>query len=221
VKFVDPLDCAGSRLKSRASGPAGDWLAVDGMDGNDRMPSMRPALVIVLSLLWPSMLIAAERGPVGLPCKNPSTAARNGSYELEVGAPVTLKDSGGCIPDAVETDKCEWSMSVTRLEQWGPQKKFLLIIVGADHETGTGAWGSVFVYVCRGESYVQVFDDRFLYNGDVQLGKKSDFQLTSPQWNPGDSTCCPSHERRIRYGWNEKQQDFVKLSSTIRRLPPR
>ena len=160
--------------------------------------------VVLLTVARPVM--AKELGPRGLPCADPLSGLRRGNFTLEVGT-AHLQGGRDCLRDP--GSPCEWAVELSRAEAWGANQRFLLAIVNADHLLGSGAWDSVFLYVCRGDIYVQVFASRFLYGAKVELGMNADFWITAGVWRPSDPTCCPSSERRTHYSWNGKQNRFI------------
>src|SRR5579872_7345528 len=98
--------------------------------------------IVATSLLWPTVALAAERGPVGLSCRAPSVGVRNGSFALDSNE-VRLKNGKGCF--RVESESgCDYGVEVRRIEQWGPRRRFLLVSLDADHLTGSGSWTSIF-----------------------------------------------------------------------------
>jgi hypothetical protein len=114
-----------------------------------------------------------------------------------------------------ESPNREWGITLTRAEQWGPSRRFLLVVVNSNH-AGSGAWDSIFMYVCQNGVYVSVFSDRYLYGVTVEIGERSDFWITAGLWKPNDPACCPSRERRRHHVWNRRQQRFVIVESAVR-----
>ena len=171
----------------------------------------------IAALLLPLVSYAGqqESGPRRLPGHDPIAALRRSVFSLEVGR-ARLQDGKDCLKDA--GFPCEWAIELTRAEQWGTNRRFLLVVVNANHLLGSGAWDSVFVYVRQRDAYVPVFSDRFLYGGNVELGLDSDFWLTAGVWQPSDPTCCPSSERRSHYMWNAQQKGFAVIESGTRSL---
>jgi len=99
--------------------------------------------VAALALLLPVLSYAgqSESGPIGLPCGEPLPALRNGLFNLSVG-PTRLLDGKGCFKLLPESPGCDWRVELTRAEKWGPANQLLLVIVNANHETGSGATDS-------------------------------------------------------------------------------
>ena len=183
----------------------------------------RCRLIGIVVMLNASVAAASEVGPANLSCSNPLPKIRRGTFRLE-GGRVQLRDgpsylTGGKQCDPTSQDvPCEFAVELTRAEEWGTQPRFLVAVVNTDHRQGSGAWDSVFVYVCRGRSYVPVFAERYFYGAKVVLGSASDLWVTSGVWGPKDPNCCASSERREHYVWSARTRRFVVAESTVRPL---
>ena len=108
-----------------------------------------------------------------------------------------------CLKLLPESPGCDWRVELTRAEKWGPADQLLLVVLNANHETGSGATDSVFLYACQRGTSVPVFSRRYLYGATVAMGQNSDLWITSGVWRPADPQCCPSRERREHYTWNK------------------
>lgn len=153
-----------------------------------------------------------EGGPVGLSCDTSVSAAQNSVFQLEVGT-VQLHDGKGSVFWDSETDP-EWSVELKRAERWGPRSRFVLFVVNTNHLKGSGAFDSVFVYVCRGNGLTQAFWARKLYRAEVQT-VDSGLSIKSGEWGPRDANCCPSFERVEQFTWNERAKRFTRTSSRV------
>jgi hypothetical protein len=79
-----------------------------------------------------------------------------------------------------------------------------------------GAWLSLLVYRCRGDHYEPAFAESFGPRGaELILDADTTFDVFTGEWRPEDPGCCPSQRRRRRYKWNDRQQRFVLLESTV------
>jgi hypothetical protein len=154
-----------------------------------------------------------EVGPMGLSCDADTSAIRNSMFELEVGR-VQLHDGKGSTTAPDSLAQAEWSIELKRAERWGPSGRFLLLVVTADHLTGSGSADSVFVYACRGNQLSRVLWAKREYGADVQTAG-STLSITSGAWGPRDPHCCPSFERVERFAWNEKTKRFTETSSRV------
>ncbi len=174
----------------------------------------RRSLLVVLVILWAADATSAaqEAGPTGMPCKDPEAILRQSQFKLDVG-PVRLKDGKDCPTEP--GIRCQWQVTLERVESWGTAPRFLLVIVNANHLTGSGAWDSVFLYACHEDVFVPSFAQRFLSGARVELGKQSDFWLTAGEWRQEDPVCCASRQRRSRYMWNPRQRVFAVAESTV------
>jgi hypothetical protein len=161
-----------------------------------RSTAWRCVLLALCFCLGASTRAMGEEGPAGVPCSNPLPELRRGAFQLEVGqaqlsdGPSYLTEGRPCEP--VVGSPCEFSIELTRAEEWGSQPRFLLAIVNTDHRLGSGAWDSVFVYVCRDQFYVPVINERYYYGAKVLLGSKSDLWITTGVWGARDPSCCAS-----------------------------
>ena len=182
-----------------------------------------------LNILVASVLVAlspdfasaepAERFVGRLRCSNPTADLRSGSFNLGVGD-VRFEGGKGCVKPFADYPNCEWTIELRRVEKWGPAEKYLLVVLNADHDT-SGAWDSVFMYVCQAGTFVSAFAERYLYGAKVEVGSASGFAVTAGEWLPNDPTCCPSHERRSHFALDERQGQFVPRESevTVREKP--
>ena len=155
----------------------------------------------------------AERGPIGLSCDADTAAIRNSMFDLEVGR-VALHDGTGSITYPDVSEQPQWSVELKRAERWGPDGRFLLLVVRANHLTGSGGRDSVFVYACRRNHLSRVLWAKKEYGADVQTARLT-LSITSGAWASGDPHCCPSFERVERFAWNEKGKQFTKMSSRV------
>ena len=173
-------------------------------------------LLATLALLSPVLSSAgqSESGPTGIPCREPLSAFRNGQFKLSVGA-ARLRDGKACLKLLPESQHCEWSVDLTRVEKWGVGDHLLLVVLKANHETGSGAWDSVFLYACQRGAFVPVLSRRYLYGARIVVGQNSDLWLTSGVWHSGDPSCCPSHERREHYTWNAARRQVVLTRAQV------
>lgn len=179
-------------------------------------------LLAALALLSPILSYAgqSESGPTGIPCHEPLAAFRNGRFNLSFGA-VRLRHGKGCLKLLPESRQCDWSIELTRVEKWGVGRQLLLVVIRANHETGSGAWDSVFLYACKHGAFVPVLSRRYLYGATIVVGQNSDLWITSGVWRSGDPSCCPSRERREHYAWNEARGQVVltRVQATTPRGP--
>ena len=175
--------------------------------------------VAALALLLPVLSYAgqSESGPIDLPCGEPLPALRNGLFNLSLG-PTRLLDGKSCLKLLPESPGCDWRVELTRAEKWGPADQLLLVVLNANHETGSGATDSVFLYACQRGTSVPVFSRRYLYGATVAMGQNSDLWITSGVWRPADPQCCPSRERREHYTWNKAKRRIVLAGRRITRV---
>jgi hypothetical protein len=183
-----------------------------------RVQHLLPTLV----LLCPVLTYASqnESGPTTVPCREPLSTLRNGLFNVGVG-PVRLKDGKGCVKARPEDAGCEWSVQLTRAEKWGVGGQLLVVVINRNHDSGSGAFDSVFLYACKQGTFVPVWSHSYLYGVTIVMGHKSDLWITSGVWRPQDATCCPSQERREHLAWNGSKRSVVLLGSqvTTRRSP--
>ena len=154
-----------------------------------------------------------ESGPVAVPCRSAAASLRDARFHLNVGV-VTLRDGRGQLGDRSNGGGPEWEIRLTRAQQWGPDGRFLIASVNAEHRAGSGAWDSVFVYACEQGVLRQVFTARYLYGARVELGA-SEFRISSGLWSPADAMCCPSQQRQDHWIWNGPQRAFERRSVRV------
>src|SRR4051812_16608845 len=61
-------------------------------------------------------------------CSDPASNLRNGAFHLSVGD-VRLENGKACVKPYPTYRGCEWTVSLTRVERWGPSGRFLLVVV--------------------------------------------------------------------------------------------
>jgi hypothetical protein len=176
----------------------------------------RFSLPLVLILLPLSGAASAkESGPSRIPCPRALAALRQSTFHLDVGV-ARLKDGKDCL--TTPGFPCEWEVTLTRAQTLGKDRQFLLAIVNANHLLGSGAWDSVFLYVCQGGMFEPVLTERSLYGFRVEIGSDGDLWMTSGVWRRDDSTCCPSSELRRLFVWDSGLSRFIVKESSTRRL---
>jgi hypothetical protein len=169
-------------------------------------------VVFLLIVALADLASATESGPENLSCSASSLSAlREATFTLDVGK-VHLRNGRDCL--AFPGSPCDWDVQLTRAETWGKDRQFLLVIVNANHLLGSGAWDSIFLYVCKGGIFKQVLADRFSYGVKLELGDDADFWTTAGAWAKRDPACCPSSERHTHLVWNRRQSRFVVTEST-------
>jgi hypothetical protein len=173
-------------------------------------------LLLALVLLCPVPTYAAqiESGPTAVPCREPFSILRNGLFNFGEG-PVRLKDGRGCVKARPEDPRCDWSVALTRAERWGAGGQLVLVVINRNHEVGSGAFDSVFWYACERGTLVPVWSHSYLYGATIVMGQESDLWITSGVWRPGDSTCCPSQERREHLAWNGATRSVALRGSEV------
>jgi hypothetical protein len=172
-----------------------------------------PSLAAVLVLVSP--LLATAQSVVGrLPCIDAVSALRQGTFRLPVGL-VVLRDGKACVKPSADYRGCEWGVELTRAEMWGPEGRYLVAVVEANHDT-PGTWTSVFVLTCKGGTHETMFARSFgPRGGKLALGSDSSFDVTTGEWLPSDPGCCPTNERRTTYLWDESRQSFTEVGSRV------
>src|SRR5262245_29945838 len=101
-------------------------------------------------------------------CETAPAVLRNSRFGLELGA-VDLRDGRGCVRSSTGSQACEWSIELTRAEWWGTRPRFLVVVIRANHESGSGAWESMFVGNCQGGHVAPVFSGRYLYGATIEI----------------------------------------------------
>ena len=181
-----------------------------------RLQCSRLIVLALFATLTPVAAAAQSRpGFAGrLPCVDAASTLRQGTFTLPVGR-VRLKEARACVKPDTAYKGCEWTVTLVRSDHWGEGGRFLVVTVEAIHDS-PGAWLSVLVYRCRGDHYEPVFAKNFGPRGaELILGADLTFEVVSGEWRPTDPGCCPSQRRRSRHMWNDRQQRFVLVESTV------
>jgi hypothetical protein len=147
-------------------------------------------------------------------CTNSIADLRSGSFKLAIGD-VRLKSGKGCVKLSPNDSNCEWTVELKRVEKWGSMPKFLLVVLNANHESGSGSWDSVLMYVCQGRRFVPVFAERYLYGAKIEVDSTPSFSLRVGEWLPNDPICCPSRENKKYFVWSDTQRQFVLRDSKV------
>ena len=163
-------------------------------------------LMAIIAFLSATHAAAHETGPSHVRCGKASAILRNGAFTLQIGS-LRLRKGTGCVKD--DLGRCDWTVELTRSERWAAAPGFLLAVVHSNHQAGSGAWDSVFMWRCRDGDATAVFTERYLYGARIDLGKDRDFRITSGVWLASDPTCCPSEEMTEHYVWNEPRGRFM------------
>ncbi|MGD9903034.1 MAG: hypothetical protein AB7U83_06160 [Vicinamibacterales bacterium] len=109
---------------------------------------------------------------------------------------------------------CEWRVALTKAERWGDGGQYFLVAIESVHD-GPGSELSVLAFSCRDGRGEPAFAENYGPRGaGVQLVDANSFAVTVGEWSPGDPGCCPSHERRTTYSWNEGRRQFTESGST-------
>ena len=177
-------------------------------------------LLAIIAFLSTAHAAAQESGPSHVRCGNASAILRNGAFTLRIG-PVRLRDGTGCVKDDLAARQCDWTVELTRFERWGAAPGFLLAVVHSNHQEGSGAWDSVFMWSCRDGDAAAGFTERYLYGAKIDLGNDLDFRITRGVWLASDATCCPSEEKTEHYVWNGRRGRFMLVAEPGRPRPRR
>jgi hypothetical protein len=148
-------------------------------------------------------------------CGQASSALRNSVFNLTIGV-AQLRDGTACVSDGAGSRDCDWRVELTRSERWNAPPVFLLAVVHSNHERGSGAWDSIFLWRCHAKKVESVFAARHQGSAKVELGKGADFWVTSSLWRRGDPTCCPSRERKEHFIWNDQRREFIRIAMLTR-----
>lgn len=177
-------------------------------------------LFLALALVCPVSTHAAQResGPTAVPCREPFSLLRNGSFNFGEG-PVRLEDGRGCVKSRPDDPGCDWTVALTRAETWGVGGQFVLAVIHRSHERGSGAIDSVFWYACERGTLVPIWSHSYLYGATIVVGRESDLWITSGVWRSGDATCCPSEERREHFAWDGATRSVALRGSQVTARP--
>jgi hypothetical protein len=171
-----------------------------------------PLFVFLVPLT--SVASAKESGPPRLNCATAPKELRHATFHLEIGT-AHLRNGKVCLRAG---ELCDWEVALTRAEKWGQNGQFLIAIVSADHRGGSGAWDSVFLYVCNEGLLTPVMTERSLYGIRVKLGSDNDLWMTTGVWRKDDPVCCASGELKRHLVWDASRSTFVVKDSSTRLL---
>jgi hypothetical protein len=102
---------------------------------------------------------------------------------------------------------CEWPVTTLKDIPITPDRR--LVLLDADHQTGSGSRQYLAVYACVANKPVIVLDQRYSNGVRVEQGDKNDIIVSSGHWAKDDPMCCPSSETRQVFVWDSSRQRYV------------
>jgi len=123
-------------------------------------------------------------------------------------------DGKACESDGLP-GKCDWEHKINQDQLLYPtaHKQIRLIVITANHLTGSGSWDTVFMFDCLAGSLKKIFEKRYLYGVKIEKSKDGTLIFTSGVWKENDPMCCPSERKYETYRWSPDKNTYV-LSST-------
>lgn len=121
-----------------------------------------------------------------------------------------VSDDPGAPPSAPP----DWRIQLltNRKLQPDPATWLRVVVLEADHLTGTGAWEFVLALNCDQGHLVRVFQ----YSAEGVSLKHLDretLQLYQALWKPEDPHCCPSSHLDLVYAWDPQQHRYRRASA--------
>lgn len=121
----------------------------------------------------------------------------------------------GCYSEAPINypSSCDWRATLGEDRMLGKSRR--LIVVTDSHQTGTGAWGYLYVFSCVGGRIRVVFDDHFRWGVSVEEASPKSLTISVLAWGPHDCDACASMVKRMRYSWDPELQSYILRSVRI------
>ena len=130
-----------------------------------------------------------------------------------------FRDGRACTSDGADPAACDWEHTVTLDKVLAPEPGLAvrLIIINSSHQTGSGMWGHVLLFECKGGKVTSPFNQSYLQGVKVEnLGDK-EVTLLSGEWLKSDPECCPSRQKREVLRWDRKKGGFTLSERTVHR----
>jgi hypothetical protein len=127
-----------------------------------------------------------------------------------------LKPGLGCNSesepeDPSEPSRCDWETQLRTDEPLAAGRR--LVIVHANHLTGSGSWDYVRVYGCVAGHKTSVLQEDYRYGVSVQEQTADRLVLVGGNWEQGDALCCPSARIKNTYTWESKLGQYTRTGS--------
>jgi hypothetical protein len=141
-----------------------------------------------------------------------NAAIRVNRYEI-------VKFAGGraCTSDGTDINKCDWAWTIREDRRLNPEsgRQLRMLILNADHRTGSGTWDYVTIFTCKNGKVESLLENRYLFGGKVRILNDRQFVVTSAHWRKGDAECCPSRRKQEFFTWSPKDQNYTLRNTNI------
>ena len=142
-----------------------------------------------------------------------STVAMPDLRNAKIGV-MTFVDGKTCTSDGL-AGGCDWEHTISKDEilRPAPEKDLRLIVINANHLTGSGLWDTVLIFDCFNGNLRKIFEKRYLYGVKIKKNTNSEITFISGDWQPDDPTCCPSREKKETYLWDLNKNSYILESA--------
>jgi hypothetical protein len=130
---------------------------------------------------------------------------------------VKLVGGRACTSDSTDPKKCDWEWTIHegRILTPEPGKQVRMIVLNANHKTGSGAWDYLIFFGCKGGKVAELSENKYLYGCKVTFRNEQEFFVTSGFWLKNDSPCCPSREKQETFRWNPQSGVYVLRTTAM------
>jgi hypothetical protein len=141
----------------------------------------------------------------------------NSEFKLGKGEIIRLEDNYLCGKLDPGQKGCEWDYRISESISFEPEPgvNLKLIHLYKNHVGGSGTWGYAILFQCKDNKLSQLDTNEYLYDFKFQKVDDRTFIITSGHWNPEDSTCCPSSEKKDIYNWSPELKKYVLAESKL------
>jgi hypothetical protein len=125
---------------------------------------------------------------------------------------VQWKSDYGLVPSRLGCERwfdeksCEYQNTLVTDRRLGAERR--LLVVNADHVSGSGAHDVLTVYACRQGRVAAVLTGAFEYGIRIERADAEVIVFTAGLWEGADPHCCPSHEQRLHYVWSPESMSY-------------
>lgn len=176
--------------------------------------------MLLLLTLGPARTPVWCADPVkNIPCEQiESFDLQNASFPIEPDGNAVQFTAGKACPVVEPGSSCDWDFAITTDRVLHPDPHFpvRLVVVNANHLTGSGAWDHLILFACEDGKPSRIFQNKYLYGAKVDLKNDSRFTITSGEWQQSDAACCPSGQKEELLVWNARKHayDVTKTKGT-------
>jgi hypothetical protein len=140
---------------------------------------------------------------------------RRGVLKFHLGTAYSYDD-----PYNANVDHADWKNDILLERNINPEPGILhrMIVVSSGHLTGTDSWGTVLIFTCQNGHRLRIFNRQYLGGATPKILQPKIFTITSPDWEKGDASCCPSYEKIESFKWNPARRTYDLFETTRVRI---